>query len=73
MRRGYCLRRLSGSSPSLASFCGRMLCMKTSAPCKSACSAACASGFFRSSTTLFLLRLEPMNIAAMPGSTAGPV
>src|SRR5258708_2524130 len=50
-----------------------MLCMNTSAVASSACRAWRDCCCLRSSTTLFLLRLVPMNMAAMPGSTAGPV
>ncbi|EER57667.1 hypothetical protein AcdelDRAFT_4761 [Acidovorax delafieldii 2AN] len=50
-----------------------MLCMNTSAVATRACSAACAAGCLRSSARLFLLRLAPRNMAAMPGSVPGPV
>ncbi|MOA33090.1 hypothetical protein D3C78_1543530 [compost metagenome] len=57
----------------MASFCGRMLCMKTSARAISCCKASRASACLRSSTTLRLLRLQPRNMAAMPSCADGPV
>src|SRR4029077_918613 len=58
---------------SFSIFCGRIEWASTSAPAISRHSASAAAGFLRSSTSERLLRLSPMNSAAMLGERAGPV
>src|SRR5580704_4075411 len=71
--RGFFAQTRSCAKPSFSIFCGRIECTKTSAPSISRHNASAAAGFLRSSTSERLLRLSPMNSAAMLGERAGPV
>src|SRR5580704_430870 len=71
--RGFFAQTRSCAKPSFSIFCGRIECTKTSALAISRHNASAAAGFLRSSTSERLLRLSPMNSAAMLGERAGPV